>query len=84
LKLFNSSYDGVLYSVYRNPLSTAHDSRSAFAQFWSRERFKELCEHAEVVEDKNKLSKIAAEIDRILDDELERLKNVPLSKPPHT
>jgi hypothetical protein len=50
----------------------------------SRERFKELCEHAEVVEDKNKLSKIAAEIDRILDDELERLKNVPLSKPPHT
>jgi hypothetical protein len=49
-----------------------------------RERFKELCEHAEVVEDKNKLSKIAAEIDRILDDELERLKNVPLSKPPHT
>jgi hypothetical protein len=50
----------------------------------SRERFKELCEHAEVVEDKNKLSKIAEEIDRILDDELERLKNVPLSKPAHT
>jgi hypothetical protein len=43
-----------------------------------------LCEHAEVVEDKNKLSKIAEEIDRILDDELERLKNVPLSKPAHT
>jgi hypothetical protein len=39
----------------------------------SRERFKELCEHAEVVE-----------VDRILDDELERLKNVPLSKPAHT
>ncbi len=49
-----------------------------------RERFKELCEHAEVVEDKNKLSKIAEEIDRILDDELERLKNGPLSKPAHT
>ena len=46
----------------------------------SRERFKELCEHAEVVEDTNKLRKIAEEIDRILDDELDRLKNIPLTK----
>ena len=44
-----------------------------------RERFKELCEHAEVVEDKNKLSKIAEEIDRILDDELDRLKKIRIS-----
>jgi hypothetical protein len=47
----------------------------------SRERFKELCEHAEVEEETNKLSKIAEEIDRILDDELDRLKNIPLTKP---
>jgi len=45
-----------------------------------RERFKELCEHAEVVEDATKLSKIAEEIDRILDDELDRLKKIPLTK----
>jgi hypothetical protein len=48
----------------------------------SRERFKELCEYAEVVEDKNKLSKIAEEIDSILDDELHRLKNKPLLRNP--
>jgi hypothetical protein len=47
----------------------------------SRERFKELCEHAEVVEDFAKLSKIAEEIDRILDDELDRLRKVPVAKP---
>ena len=46
----------------------------------SRERFKELCEHAEVVEDTNKLRKIAREIDRILTDELDRLENIPLTK----
>jgi hypothetical protein len=45
-----------------------------------RERFKELCEHAEVVEDTNKLRKIANEIDRILADELDRLENIPLTK----
>jgi hypothetical protein len=45
-----------------------------------RDRFKELSEHAEVVEDTNKLSKIAEEIHRILDNELERLKNIPLTK----
>jgi hypothetical protein len=38
-----------------------------------RERFKELCERAEVVEDKNKLNKIAEEINRILNDELDQL-----------
>jgi hypothetical protein len=48
----------------------------------SRERFKELCEHAEVVEDTNKLSKIAEEIDSILDNELRRLKNKPLLRSP--
>jgi hypothetical protein len=46
----------------------------------SKERFKELCEHAEVVEDFAKLSKIAEEIDRILDDELDRLKKSPPAK----
>jgi len=45
------------------------------------ERFKELCEYAEVVEDTNKLSKIAKEISRILHVELVRLKNIPLTKP---
>ena len=45
-----------------------------------RERFKELCEHAEVVEDATKLSKIAEEIGRILDDELDRLRNIPITK----
>jgi len=44
-------------------------------------RFKELCEHAEVVEDTNKLNKIAKEIGRILHAELVRLKNIPLTKP---
>jgi hypothetical protein len=48
----------------------------------SRERFKELCEHAAVVEDTNKLSKIVEEIDSILDDELHRLKNIPLLRNP--
>jgi hypothetical protein len=37
----------------------------------SKARFKELCEHAEVVEDFAKLSKIAEEIDRILHYELD-------------
>jgi hypothetical protein len=50
----------------------------------SRERFKELCEHAEVVEDTNKLGKIADEIDSILDDELRRLKNIPLLRSPRS
>jgi hypothetical protein len=45
-----------------------------------RERFKELCEHAEVVEDTNKLSKITKEITRILADELARLRNIQLTK----
>jgi hypothetical protein len=45
-----------------------------------RERFKDLREHAEVVEDTNKLSKIAEKIGRILDDELDRLRNIPLTK----
>jgi hypothetical protein len=50
----------------------------------SRERFKKLCEHAGVVEDKNKLSKIAEEIDSILDDELHRLKNKTLVRSPRS
>jgi len=40
-----------------------------------RERFKELCELAEVQEDTEKLGKIAKEIDSILDSELMRLKS---------
>jgi hypothetical protein len=43
-----------------------------------RERFKELCELAEVQEDAKKLGKIAEEIDRILDAELVRLKKISL------
>ncbi len=43
-----------------------------------RERFKELCELAEVQEDTRKLRKIAEEIDSILDAELVRLKKLPL------
>jgi hypothetical protein len=42
-----------------------------------RERFKELCELAEVQEDTKKLGKIAEEIDRILNAELVRLKKIP-------
>ena len=43
-----------------------------------RERFKELCELAEVQEDTKKLGKIAEEIDSILDAELVRLKKLSL------
>jgi hypothetical protein len=43
-----------------------------------RERFKELCELAEVQEDIKKLGKIAEEIDSILDAELLRLKKIQL------
>jgi hypothetical protein len=42
-----------------------------------RERFKELCEQAEVQEDSKKLGKIAEEIDSILASELVRLKKIP-------
>ena len=44
----------------------------------SRERFKELCEHAEVEEDTKKLTKIVDKIESILDAELDRLKKIPL------
>jgi hypothetical protein len=43
-----------------------------------RDRFKELCELAEVQEDTKKLGKLAEEIDSILDAELIRLKKIPL------
>jgi hypothetical protein len=46
----------------------------------SRERFKELCEHAEVVDDEDKLSKIVEEIALILHNELDRLKDISLKK----
>ena len=39
-----------------------------------RERFKELCEHAEVVDDPKKLAKIASQIGRILESEVDELK----------
>ena len=39
-----------------------------------RERFKELCEHAEVVDDPVKLAKIASQIGRILESEVDELK----------
>jgi len=40
-----------------------------------RERYKELCELAEVENDPKKLRKVARQIDRILDIEVGRLKN---------
>jgi hypothetical protein len=43
-----------------------------------RERFKELCELAEVQEDIKKLGQITKEIDSILASELVRLKKIPL------
>jgi hypothetical protein len=43
-----------------------------------RDRFKELCELAEVQEDSKKLGKIAEEIDSILASELVRLNKIPL------
>jgi hypothetical protein len=42
-----------------------------------RERFKELCEHAEVVDDPEKLAKIASQIGRILESEVDELKKHP-------
>ena len=39
-----------------------------------RERFKELCEHAEVVDDPEKLAKIASQVGRILESEVDELK----------
>jgi uncharacterized protein with von Willebrand factor type A (vWA) domain len=39
-----------------------------------QERFKELCEHAEVVDDPEKLAKIALQIGRILESEVDELK----------
>jgi hypothetical protein len=45
-----------------------------------RERFKELCEHAEVVDDPEKLAKIASQIARILESEVDELKKHPVSK----
>ena len=43
----------------------------------TKERYKELSEHAEVEDDPKKLRKIANEIDRILKAEINRLKNGP-------
>jgi hypothetical protein len=45
-----------------------------------RVRFKELCEHAEVVDDPEKLGKIASQIARILESEVDELKKHPVSK----
>jgi hypothetical protein len=45
-----------------------------------RERFKELCDHAEVVDDPEKLAKIASQIGRILESEVDELKKAPTSK----
>jgi uncharacterized protein with von Willebrand factor type A (vWA) domain len=42
-----------------------------------RERFKELREHAEVVDDHEKLAKIASQIGRILESEVDELKKHP-------
>jgi hypothetical protein len=43
----------------------------------TKERYKELSEHAEVEDDPKKLRKIANEINRILKAEINRLKNGP-------
>jgi hypothetical protein len=45
-----------------------------------RQRFKELCEHAEVVDDPEKLAKIALQIGRILESEVDELRKRPASK----
>jgi hypothetical protein len=39
-----------------------------------RERFKELCEHAEVQNEPQKLAKLASQIDKILESEVAKLK----------
>jgi hypothetical protein len=39
-----------------------------------RERFKELCEHAEVQSQPEKLAKLALQIDKILESEVAKLK----------
>ena len=46
----------------------------------TKERYKELSEHAEVEDDPKKLRKIANEIDRILKAEINRLENGPNEK----
>jgi hypothetical protein len=43
----------------------------------NRERYKELSEHAEVEDDPKKLRKIAKEVNRILEAEINRLKKIP-------
>jgi hypothetical protein len=50
-----------------------------FVRKQSRERFKELCEHAEVVDDPEELAKIAAQISRILESAVVALKKNPSS-----
>jgi hypothetical protein len=47
----------------------------------TRERYKELCEIGEVEKDAKKLKKLAKQIDRILDIEVDRLKNRSKSRP---
>jgi len=42
-----------------------------------RERFNELCEHAEVVDDPERLAKIASQIGRILESEVDELRKHP-------
>jgi hypothetical protein len=40
----------------------------------NRERFKELCEHAEVVDDSGELRSLSKQIDQIIDAEVAQLK----------
>jgi hypothetical protein len=50
----------------------------AYMQGQRLERFKELCEHAEVIDDPKELAAIASEINKILKIEVQELKRRPL------
>jgi hypothetical protein len=54
-----------------------HHAEAIGMKIRTKERYKELSEHAEVEDDPKKLRKIANEIDRILKVEINRLKNGP-------
>jgi uncharacterized protein (DUF342 family) len=57
-----------------------HQAEVVGMKIRTKERYKELSEHAEVEDDLKKLRKIANEIKRILNAEIDRLKEGP--KPP--
>jgi hypothetical protein len=54
-----------------------HQAEVVGMKIRTKERYKELSEHAEVEDDSKKLRKIAKEINRILKAEINRLKEGP-------